>query len=200
MTIKKLALVILFFAVLSACSVFLPVTIPEIQTYQISTMHGKSEECKNNPILPAIQITKMKADEPYDGTGMFYSLSTYQLSKYARNRWVASPNGMITKAMQEKLLQSCNYSNVVSADFMTSAKYRLNSQLIELKQNINGQNAEFSLIVLVQLVNNSSNTVVKSKTFIEKIAVAANPYGYVIGTNATVDKFLNDLVAWLATT
>lgn len=197
---KKIAMVVFMagFSLLGGCSVFMPVTIPQVQTYQISVLHGESAECKRNPNAADIQITRMKADEPYDLTSMFYSKAEYQLSNYSRNEWVAAPSIMITKALQEKLLQSCHYSNVVSADFMTSARYRLNSQLIELKQNINGIAATMNLAILVQLVNNSTNQVVKSKTFIEKVSVGANPYGYVIGTNQAVEEFLNDVVSWLA--
>ena len=124
-------------------------------------------------------------------------MDKYELDSYSRNQWVAPPSGMLTKAIQEKLLQSCSYNNVVSADFMTSAKYRLNSQLIELKQKFEDNNATMNLAILVQLVDNSSNQVVKSKTFIVNEKVTPNQAGYVVGANQAVEDFLSELVLWL---
>lgn len=180
-----------------SCSVFLPVTIPEVQTYQIALPHSNSTECKPRIDAPDLLITRMKAEEPYDSDNMYYAKSRYQLNHYSRNQWVAAPNIMLTKVIQEKLLQSCEYGNVVNADFMTSSNYRLNTQLLELQQNINESPAVVTLAVLVQLVDNKANRVVKSKTFIEKTTTTANPAGYVDGTNIVVTKFLANLLAWL---
>ncbi len=187
----------MLFLILGGCSVFMPVQVPTINTYQINMLNESSIECKNNVSLPDLQVTRMKANEPYDSTNMFYSEVKYQLNHYSRNQWAAAPSEMITKTMEEKLLQSCNYDNVVSADFMTAAKYRLNSQLLELKQNIYVNDSEIKLAVLVQLVNNNTNQVIKSKTFVERVKVTSNPEGYVSGTNVAVNKFISDLVSWL---
>lgn len=197
---KKIYLTLISFSMLcfGGCSVFMPVTIPEIQNYQISILHGATNmECPSLEGKPDIQITRMKADAPYDSENMYYSLERYQLSHYSRNQWVAAPMIMMTKALQEKLLQSCQYSNVVSADFMTTSKYRLNSQLIELQQNIRNDKSTIVLAVLVQLVDNKSNKVVKSKTFVENVEVIPNQHGYTVGVNKAVDKFLDDLLIWL---
>lgn len=199
-TVKKIYLILLGFSLLSlsGCSVFMPVTIPEIQNYQIGILHNTREnECTTLANKSDLQITRMKADAPYDSDNMYYSLERYQLNHYSRNQWVAAPVIMMTKAIQEKLLQSCQYNNVVSADFMTASKYRLNSQLIALQQDIRKDKSTVNLAVLVQLVDNKSNHVVRSKTFIEKIDVDPNQHGYVVGVNQAVDKFLNNLLVWL---
>ncbi len=128
---------------------------------------------------------------------MFYSTHEYQISSYARNQWIASPNSMITKAIQEKLIQSCEYAHVVNADFLTLSNFRLNSQLIELQQNIHNDSSEVVLIILEQLVDNRTNQVVKSKTFLVKVPAQPNQQGYVIGVNTAINKFLDELLVWL---
>src|SRR3990167_4169385 len=82
----------MFITVMAGCSVFLPVSVPPITTYQISVLHGNSLECKSNASAADIQITRMKADEPYDSINMFYSWAKYQLSSYSRHQWVATPS------------------------------------------------------------------------------------------------------------
>ena len=178
---------------------FMPVSIPEVKNYQISLVHDSSPTCVNNSeqTESAIQIMRMRDDAPYDTTRMFYSSSQYQLNSYARHEWAALPSQMLTKVIQEKLIGACQYSSVVNADFMTAAKYRLNSQLVELKQNITGDRAEIKLAVLIQLVDNGSNQVIKSKTFVERVKTQPNPEGYVDGTNIATKMFLDELVLWL---
>lgn len=194
---SKFLLLTSAFIFLDSCSVFMPVTVPEIKNYQISVINDLGPGCKNLVGKPNIQVTRMKADEPYDSDNMFYSLERYQVSRYSRNQWVASPTVMITKTIQEKLLQSCDYAHVVNADFLTNSDYRLNSQLIELQQNIRDGKSEIVFAILVQLVDNKTNQVVKGKTFLEKLNVEPNQHGYVVGVNKVVDKFLNDLTIWL---
>lgn len=194
---KKFPLLAIGFLSLSSCSVFMPVTVPQIQNYQISVINDVGPECKNLSGKPNIQITRMKADEPYDSDYMYYSQERYQLNHYARNQWVASPSVMITKTIQEKLLQSCEYGHVVNADFLTNSDYRLNTQLIELQQDIRDGKSQVTLAILVQLVDNKNNKVVKGKTFLERLDVEPNQHGYVLGVNKVVDKFLSDLVVWL---
>ncbi len=125
---------------LTGCSVFMPVSTPDIHTYQLGAMshNNLQTQCNNNTSNTVLQITHVRADAPYDTINMFYSTESYELDSYVTHQWVSLPGGMLTQLIQQKLIQSCNYANVVNADFMTVAKYRLTTQIINLKQTING--------------------------------------------------------------
>lgn len=189
-----------FALIISGCSVFLPVTTPQIHTYQLDVInHDKLQvQCPDNVAVPAmLQISYARANPPFDTINMFYSTSQYELDSYATHQWVSLPASMLTQAIQEKVLLSCQYSGVVNADFMTTAKYRLNTQIVNLKQTINQESSVFTLSIIEHLVDNRTNQVLKSNTFDIDVPVAASPKGYIQGANIATAKFLDQLMVWL---
>ena len=196
--LKNVAPAVLLCAMLGACGMLSPVPQPQIIDYQLAADTSVMPECKLNPNAPILQVAEVKADAPFNTRKMYYSEAQYQLNSYSLNQWAARPDVMLTQAIQEKLLASCIYGNVSSNEFMTTAKYRLNSQLLDFKQVINDQSSTMQFNMLVQLVDNSSNQVVRSKTFVTSQAVESSPAGYVKGANAVTQTFLNELVTWLS--
>lgn len=192
--------------VLYACGMLDPVYTPNVNHYQINAMaYTQMQQCNKQTSSAGvndtiIQITRVRAFAPFDTRDMLYSVAKYQLDSYSIHKWITPVDAMLTKAIQEKLLNSCIFGNVVNADFMTSAKYRLNSQLLNLTQNIDNhrQDATLNFSILEQLVDNNSNQVIKSKIFNLSVPVSANPQGYVEGTNLVVKEFLQQLVIWLS--
>lgn len=200
MLLKNIIKISYIALIISGCSVFLPVTTPQIHTYKLEVINHSSliNQCpaanNSNTIL---QITYVRADAPYDTLNMYYSEAPYELASYVVNQWVSLPSAMLTQAIQQKMLLSCKYSSVVSADFMTTAKYRLTNQVVNFKQAINKESATFTMTVISQLVDNKTNQVLKSNTFDINIPVAPTPQGYVEGANKATSEFLNQLLAWL---
>lgn len=184
--------------VLSGCSVFLPVTTPQLHTYQLEVIsYNAATPCPPSNLSDTLQITYVRADAPYDTLNMFYSESQYELGSYATHQWVSLPSAMLTQAIQQKILLSCRYASVVSADFMTTAKYRLTNQVTNLKQTINKESAAFSLTVISQLVDNKTNQVLKSNTADINLPISSTPQGYIEGANRATNKFLEQLLIWL---
>lgn len=196
-TIKPIVMLSVI-ALLAGCGVLSPVEAPQIHQYQIITAVSDPASCQGAGKSSVLQISPVQVFAPYDSKNMYYSESQYEINSYALSQWSANPGFMLTQAIQQKLQQSCAYSNVVSADVMSTAKYRLVSQLIDFKQVINGSSATMNLTVLAQLIDNSNNLVVKSKTFTETAPVTANPDGYIKGANDATAAFLNDLTTWLS--
>jgi ABC-type uncharacterized transport system auxiliary subunit len=189
-----------FVAILvTGCSVFMPVSTPDIHSYQLGAMsHDNLQaQCTNNTSNTVLQITHVRADAPYDTINMFYSTEQYELDSYVTHQWVSLPSGMLTQLIQQKLIQSCTYANVVNADFMTVAKYRLTTQIINLKQTINGTNSTFTLTAVSQLVDNKTNQVLKGKTFDIIVPTTPDPQGYIKGANLAANQFLEQLLVWL---
>lgn len=183
---------------LNSCGILSPVAEPQIKEYQLVTNSSDSASCTANPNAPILQVSPVKVFAPFDTRNMYYSESEYQLSSYALNRWSTHPGYMLNQVILQKLISTCTYSNVVSAEVMSVAKYRLVAQVMDFKQVINNPNdATMNLTVLVQLVDNMSNMVVKSKTFVETLNVTPDSSGYIKGANSVVTQFTNDLVLWL---
>ncbi len=195
---RKILLSLFMCTSLTSCGFMQPVSQPETHRYQISIANSDSNSCSSSGAkMGMLQVEQMHALAPYDSKKIFYSTADYELSTYAYHQWVADPSQMLSQAVVENLLQSCIFDNVIGAEVMSLAKYRLASSLLELDQKIAGDKSTVNLSILVQLIDNNSNKVIKSKTFIETMDVAATPSGYTSGVNQATSKFLDDLRAWL---
>lgn len=196
---KYLLPVVLTTSFISGCGVLSPVPAPEVKQFQIVSAVPSVDSCKPNSQSTIIQVSPVKVYAPFDTRNMYYSESQYQLNSYSLNQWATNPGQMITQAIQEKLQASCNYSSVVNADFMITAKYRITTEAMDFKQTINGGSSAVNLSVVAHLIDNSSNRVIKGKTFEETSAVSPNIDGYIKGANDVTQSFVNDLATWLST-
>jgi cholesterol transport system auxiliary component len=185
-------------ATLSSCSIFTPVSLDKVYTYQIGTdaISKNGNICSSNN-GKSLQITRMRADSPFDNNRMAYSMAQYQIETYATHKWTTAPAIMLSTAMQQSLAKSCIYTSVVNSDFMSNANYRLDTQLLTLQQNITGNSSTVDLTIQAQLVDNTTNQVVKSKVFTENIVESANPQGFADGANQANNSFLAELTSWL---
>ena len=184
---------------LSSCSILSPVVTPEVKEYQITTTNTDELSCKAASNAPILQVSPVRVFTPFDSRGMYYSVAQYQLSSYSLSQWASTPSEMFNQAILQKLQKSCIYSDVSSSEFMVTAKYRLASQVMDFKQVIINGSSNMSLKVYAQLIDNTNNTVIKNKTFIETAEVESSPAGYIKGANEVTNSFTNDLVTWLST-
>lgn len=196
--------------VFSGCSIFMPVSPPEMRTFQIGLSPMDSmQSCNISQNKEILQITSMQTASPYNNKQMFYSKGQYHLASYNYNEWISDLGVMLTQSIQQALIKSCIYDNVVSADFMTLSQYRLNTQLVELRQvmpdnldilssgELTKNISVLHFAVIVQLVDNLKNKVIKSKVFVEEESITPDAKGYVMGTNKVTEKFLSELIQWL---
>ena len=198
--LKQIIKVCVVGLLLGGCSgMFAPVAMPEIQNYQITPAGGdiKAASCARVNKESTLQITRMRAEAPYETTKMFYSKGQYQLDSYSYNQWAAFPTQMLSYAVFQKVMQSCIYKSVVSGEFMTVSNYTLNTKLLELKQIINGDSSVVNLIIIAQLIENKSDSVIRSKTFVVKANSSPNPKAYVVSVNQATSEFLAQLTNWL---
>lgn len=197
---KKIIVGVFMGFFVGACGILNPVPTPQVHAYQLAVINNSDDNttpaCTGEGDV--LQITHVKADAPFDTTTMYYSDSQYELKAYGVHQWAALPGQMLTQAIQQKILKSCRYKSVVSDDFITVAHYRLTNQLVEQKQLIGGSDSKVVLVIISQLVDNTSNKVIKGKTFDIEVPATADVSGYVSGVNQATAEYLNQLLAWIS--
>ncbi|HMT03170.1 MAG TPA: ABC-type transport auxiliary lipoprotein family protein [Burkholderiales bacterium] len=193
---KKILLIALI-SLLSSCGIFSPLDQPQIHNYQITSGIDTSKIFCNKNNLPILQVLQMQANSPFNTEKMLYTSSKYELGYYSYSKWATLPQKMLTTAIVDKILQSCLYSNVISEDTITTYQYQLSSQLLNLKQTINGSTSHVDLSIMFQLISNNSNQIIKSKTLSASTSASANPNGFVDATNLATQTILNNLIEWL---
>ena len=179
----------------TGCSVLSPVATPINHQYMIKST-SKPRVCTNKSSLD-IQVLLTEADQPYNSYNMYYTNSPYELNQYSYSVWATLPQNTINQAVQQSIMNSCIFNNVVGADIIIPSQYKIKSKLLELKQNIGKQQSNVTLSILVQLINSRENTVQSSKIFTETTNIQTSPQGMSQGTSVNLELFLKELNDWL---
>ena len=191
---RKVFVLILYAMLINSCGTFTPVESVKINTYQLNVSITPSQcVTKSKDVL---QVNQMYALSPFNTNRIWLSTSSNELSSYGYNQWITSPSDMLTNNIIQYLASQCIYANVVSSNFVTNAQYRLNTQLIRLSLDLLDKKTVVNLIIMAQLVDNKTNSIIKSKRFSLNKYSENNPYAMVAVANQLNQQFLIDLTAW----
>lgn len=184
---------------LYGCSIFSPVEPSMIQQYEFGHQVAAPDNvCSSSKYSYNIQVNRTTAFSPYDSYKMFYAMSPYEINSYSYSQWASLPQNIINQLIQRRLIQSCLFSNVIHANFITTADIRLNTQLIELQLEVGKNTSVVHLIVFAQLINAKNNDIIQHKTFILQTPVETSPKGFAIGADKDTKELLNQLSDWLS--
>lgn len=184
---------------LYGCSIFSPVEPSMIQQYEFGhQVAAPDNSCTNFKYPYNIQVNHTTAFSPYDSYKMFYTTSPYEINSYSYSHWASLPQNIINQLIQRHLIQSCLFSNVIHANFITTSDIRLNTQLIELQLEVGPNSSIVHLIVFAQLINAKNNDIIKHKTFTMQTVVDTSPKGFAIGADKDTEELLNQLSNWLS--
>jgi ABC-type uncharacterized transport system auxiliary subunit len=192
------------FGLIGCSSILAPREQHAISNYEIvdtSLSDNNIPSCvlpKENSIL---YVSSTRASLPYDTFKMYYMADKYQLNTYGYSQWVVSANDLINQNILKKLFTSCTFKNVVTSNVVVNANYRLVTNLVMLRHEINQQNntANAHLIIFSELINLSKNEVVASFVFDKLQATDITPGSYVDGVSKLVTVYDAQLVDWLQT-
>lgn len=204
----KITTIAILGSLLYGCTIFPMGKDVYIHEHELSSVHNASEiktstSCATNFESSSLQIMPVLAEDPYASLAMLYSLKSTEIHKYSAHQWASPPAVMIAKAFERYLSEQCGYKNISLASNMITSKYRLVSTLIELKQEIDDSTLDKSnsstvkLAILIQLVDNQTNKIVKAKLFNEELKTAANPEAYAKASNEALNNILEKLVEFL---
>lgn len=176
-----------------ACS---PVSLPAQKSYTLNsinpdTVHAKY---KNKTVLVTMPI----AVPAFATSKMAYVKQAFQVQYFADNKWIAQPAHLLTPLMVASLQQTNHFRNVVGAPFTGHTDYRVDSQIITLQQNFMDNPSEVELSIRINLINNTTQQLIASKTINTIASAPANdPYSGVIAANRAVADMLGQMSAFV---
>ncbi len=182
--------------VLSGCSTLGPVATTNINKYQLN-VPSLASKCLNKS-NSELQVNQMQALSPFNSSKMFYSMSDNGLSSYAYNQWASTSSEMFSNNIIQYLSTKCIYANVSSVSFSTNAQYRLNTQLTRLSLDTHTNKTSVNLIIIAQLVDNKTNSIIKSKIFNLSKSSENTPIAMVKISNQLNMQFLDELSKWVS--
>jgi ABC-type uncharacterized transport system auxiliary subunit len=197
----RLFLISIVVGLLNSCSsLFGPPTQRPTVSYEIADLTwGGNSSCARAQNSQILYISPMRSNSLYDSLKMYYTNQPYELNSFGYSEWAALPTEMLIQAIMKRTYTACIFSNVVTSNALADAKYRLITQLVNLRQEINDNqtDAVVKLTIFAQLVDLNKNSVIASKAFIQQGHTAVGPVGMVTGVNQLLVKLDDELILWL---
>ncbi|HVE44968.1 MAG TPA: ABC-type transport auxiliary lipoprotein family protein [Gammaproteobacteria bacterium] len=103
-------------------------------------------------------------DPVYDTTQMAYTTGSHQVAYFAKSSWAAMPSQMLQPLLVQTL-QDTHHFRTVSGMSGWYSDDVVASQILLLQQDFTVCPAQFKIVVRVQLINSSTNTVKATKLF-----------------------------------
>ncbi len=177
---------------LSACSVFTPVSITPEKTYTLSQINPNSVKTRNTGLT--VMISVPTSTPAYDSSFMMYREHPYQLSYFTRNRWIAAPGDMIVPLLVKSLQNSGAYRAVVSAPFPGFSDVRVDVKVLDFYQDFITKPSHEVVTLNIQVVEMASHRILAAKTFSAAVKAPGNdPEGGVKAANEAVAQLLGQI-------
>ena len=125
---------------------------------------------------------------------MAYIDKPSELSYYTRNRWIAPPAKMLQPLIVQALQQSHRFRAVVQAPFSGKTTYRLDVDLVYVRQNLLTQPHQMEIALQARLVNNSNQNIIASRLIKRSEPIlAVTPYSGVLAANQALSNMFAEL-------
>jgi len=170
-------------SLLAGCGLSTPVKLARVSAYTIANTKSLATPRRSKTRLTLL-VAQPVASAGYQSAKMVYVNVPYKLKAYADNVWIAPPADMLMPILSQQLRTKGYFHAVVTSPFSGVANYRLDTQLLVLRQEFFRPISVVRLVMQVSLINNANNRVTASRRF--QVLVSApenNAYSGVLATN-----------------
>lgn len=187
--------VLLLFSVGMLAGCFSPVKTPLQSTY---FFNPDIEIIKARQTRNTILVSRPVAAAGYTTYRMAYTKTPSELSYYTRNRWIAPPAEMLQPLLVESIQRSKRFRAVAQAPFTGKTVYRLDTDLVYIRQNLIVEPHQMEIALQVRLVDNNNQRIIASRLFKRSCAVLElAPYDGVLTSNEVLQQLLSDVTRFV---
>ncbi len=191
-------------AAVAGCSLHAPERYAAPHTYMLSVdsfpaVASSSSNSSNPGQKSILLVSPPTAKAGFDTPRMAYLLRPHEISYYADNQWVDTPERMLAPILAQAMEKSGLWKSVVQMPSMIRADYRLGADDLSLEQQFFSRPSRVRLALKLQLVEIKGRNIIASRDFeIWEEAPSDDPYGGVIAANRAVEKMLEQGINWLS--
>lgn len=205
--LKNIILLALTVVLSQACSPLKPLPLQEEHVYtlapsksgkqpkQVVTKHDNRSQSGAKTLL----VTMPKSAPELNAKSMIYSQKPYEIQAFAKHRWVNKPAKMLQPLLVQSIMNNPQLQSVVASPFAGRSDYRLDTEIIDFRQDFSGEQSQFQITLSAHLVDSKSQRIIASRQFTRvNQAVANNPRAGVTAANQAIDKLLEELEQFIA--
>ena len=148
---------------------------------------------------PTLVVSSPRAAAGFDSRRIIYVRQPHRLEYFAHSEWVDTPARMLSPLVVEALEESGAFRAVVNAQSSASNDLRLDTEVLQLQQEFNGQPSRVRFALRAHLVEVATRRVIAARDFEEAAAAPSDdPYGGVVAANQAVRTVLENLAVFCA--
>lgn len=192
------ALAVLLASVLAGCAgVQRAAGGGEMRTYVFSPRQADAPSIASSG--PLLVVSPPQAQPGYDTSGMVYTRRAHELEYFAYSQWADLPTAMLGPVLVNSLSASGRFRGVVAAPSDISGDLRLETRIVNLRQEFDVKPSRVRVSLRAQLVDPKSRDVLTTRTFeAVREAPSNDPYGGVVAINQALEQLLDQLVRFCA--
>lgn len=183
----------LFILLCSGCSSVKPNIINH---YSLTQYSAKKIYQKKSEHTLLVSIPEAVAG--FQSEQMKYTIKPFALSSFTKNSWSNPPASMIYPLLIQSLQKSGYFEAVGSGAFVNKGEFRLDTQLIELKQDFTCHPSMLKLKMKAMIVKVSENYLQSARIFEIQVPCPQNtPYGGVIAANKATSILTQKITSYV---
>ncbi len=165
----------------------------------IATASFSSNPSEDPDQKPVLLVSAPAAKAGFDTPRMAYISRPHEISYYADNQWVDSPDRMLAPILARAMERSGLWKSVIQTPSSVRADYRLDAKDLSLEQQFLSRPSRVRLALELQLVELKERSIIASRDFeIWEEAPSDDAYGGVVAANRAVGKMLEQSTNWLS--
>jgi len=169
---------------------------PKLESIHLYTLDAQpasiTAQHQNNRVLA---ISMPTAWPGYDTPQIAYQRQPLELEYFLTHRWADTPARMLRPLLAQALEPA--FRAVVPTPGIVAADLRLDTELIQLKQDFTTQPSRIQLVLRAQLIDVKDKRVIAVKQFDEsENSATEDAYGGILATNRALQRVLSQLTVF----
>ena len=174
---------------------------PYITEYKMQIEDFSRSETSNLCSQKSLKVIQSFSNHTLASTKMHYIVGEHKQFIFTKAQWSLPVNEMVTIHITNMMDQLNNFRSVQNYKSITKDDYILQSSIIDFQQYFSNDLASsyVKVTIKISLIDNSSNKVLKSKTFTSTVdSKTLDSYGGVKALNEAFINVLNESSAWMS--
>lgn len=179
---------------LVACSALPTPPAPKQNTLVLEARFATTAPSSQRQPL-VLAVSEVQARAGYDTRAMVYTTRSNELKYFADNRWADTPARMLLPLLEQALEQGGSFQAVTGPHSTLGARLRLDSELVELRQDFSSTPSRVQLALRVQLIDVTTQQVLVTRELRETEAASSDdPYAGALAADRALTRLLGTLV------
>jgi cholesterol transport system auxiliary component len=148
---------------------------------------------------PVLLVARPRAHPGFESPRMAYVRKPFELEYFSRNRWVDSPEKMLTPLLVQAFEASGAFGAVSQSAGVVTAQLRLDSEIVRLQQEFTAAPSRVRFTLRAQLIDVAGRRILATREFdVTENAASDDPSGGVVAANQAVQRALSEAAVFFA--